>query len=74
MLNHSKTKKVRSMSEKCNTESPSSLAGGVLTVRGKDAAKVAMALSSPIRVQILNFIRGKEADIQEIAGLTKQGR
>jgi len=67
------------MSEKCNTEPPSSLADGVLTVRGKDVAKVAMALSSHIRVQMLHFTRdenekGNEVDIKNLAELIKQSR
>jgi predicted transcriptional regulator len=67
------------MSEKCNIESPSSVADGVLTVRGEELAKVAMALSSHIRVQMLHFIRdenekGNEVDIKNLAELIKQSR
>jgi len=47
---------------------------GVLTVEGKNVAKVAMALSSPTRIQILNFIKQKEVDMQEVAELIKQSK
>lgn len=64
-------KKVLSMSgviEKTENE------GNILTVEGEDIAKVAMALSSPTRIQILNFIKYKEVDMQEIAELIKQSK
>lgn len=48
--------------------------GNILTVEGEDIAKVAMALSSPTRIQILNFIKYKEVDMQEIAELIKQSK
>ncbi len=49
-------------------------ADGVLTVEGENVAKVAMALSSPTRIQILNFIKQKEVDMQEVAELIKQSK
>ncbi|MDH7556084.1 MAG: ArsR/SmtB family transcription factor [Candidatus Methanosuratincola sp.] len=48
--------------------------GNILTVEGENIAKVAMALSSPTRIQILNFIKYKEVDMQEIAELIKQSK
>ena len=47
---------------------------GVLTVEGENVSKVAMALSSPTRIQILNFIKQKEVDMQEVAELIKQSK
>ncbi|MDD1776006.1 MAG: helix-turn-helix domain-containing protein [Candidatus Methanomethylicus sp.] len=47
---------------------------GILTVEGEDVSKVAMALSSPTRIQILNFIKQKEVDMQEVAELIKQSK
>jgi predicted transcriptional regulator len=47
---------------------------GVLTVEGEKVSKVAMALSSPTRIQILNFIKAKEVDMQEVAELIKQSK
>ncbi|HRR55178.1 MAG TPA: hypothetical protein P5290_07515, partial [Candidatus Methanomethylicus sp.] len=47
---------------------------GVLTIEGENVAKVAMALSSPTRIQILNFIKQKEVDMQEVAELIKQSK
>ncbi|MDI9644501.1 MAG: helix-turn-helix domain-containing protein [Candidatus Verstraetearchaeota archaeon] len=46
----------------------------ILTVEGDSIPKVAMALSSPTRIQILNFIKSKEVDMQEIAELIKQSK
>ncbi|MDI9609672.1 MAG: helix-turn-helix domain-containing protein [Candidatus Verstraetearchaeota archaeon] len=46
----------------------------ILTVEGENIAKVAMALSSPTRIQILNFIKSREVDMQEIAELIKQSK
>jgi DNA-binding transcriptional ArsR family regulator len=67
------------MSEKCNTESISSVANGIFTVRGEELGKVAMALSSPMRVQMLHFIRdenkkGNEVDIKNLTELIKQSK
>jgi len=47
---------------------------GVLTVKGQNVANVAMALSSSTRIQILNFIKEKEVDMQEVAELIKQSK
>ena len=47
---------------------------GVITVEGENVSKVAMALSSPTRIQILNFIKHKEVDMQEVAELIKQSK
>jgi len=47
---------------------------GVLTIKGENVANVAMALSSPTRIQILNFIKEKEVDMQEVAELIKQSK
>lgn len=47
----------------------------VLIVRGEDnIVNVAMALSSPTRLQILKYVREKEVDMQEIAELIKQSK
>ncbi|MCS7097873.1 MAG: ArsR family transcriptional regulator [Candidatus Methanomethyliaceae archaeon] len=48
---------------------------GVLIIRGENnIVNVAMALSSPTRIQILNYVREKEVDMQEIAELIKQSK
>jgi len=47
---------------------------GMLVVKGEDVAKVAMALSSQTRIQILNFIKEKDVDMQEVAELIKQSK
>jgi len=47
---------------------------GVLTIKGDNVANVAMALSSPTRIQILNFIKEKEVDMQEVAEFIKQSK
>jgi predicted transcriptional regulator len=48
---------------------------GVLIVKGEnDIVNVAMALSSPTRIQILNYVRGKEVDMQQIAEFIKQSK
>lgn len=47
---------------------------GTLVVQGKDIIKVAVALSSPTRINILNFLRSKEADIGQVAELVKQSK
>jgi predicted transcriptional regulator len=47
---------------------------GILVVKGEDVAKVAMALSSQTRIQILNFIKEKDVDMQEVAELIKQSK
>jgi len=52
----------------------STIVDGVLTARGENVAIVAMALSSHIRIQILNFIKKKEVDIQQITEPTKQSK
>ncbi|MGQ9760002.1 MAG: ArsR/SmtB family transcription factor [Candidatus Methanomethylicaceae archaeon] len=62
------------MAEKFNTETPASTNDGVIVVKGDEVAKVAMALSSITRIHILNFIKGKEVDMQQIAELIKQSK
>lgn len=57
-----------------NTESSGSINDGVIVIKGDNVANVAMALSSPTRIQILNFIKGKEVDMQQIAELIKQSK
>jgi predicted transcriptional regulator len=52
----------------------STVVDGVLTVKGQNVANVAMALSSSTRIQILNFIKEKEVDMQEVAELIKQSK
>lgn len=52
----------------------SAVIDGVLTVKGQNVANVAMALSSSTRIQILNFIKEKEVDMQEVAELIKQSK
>ena len=47
---------------------------GVLVVQGKDIIRVAVALSSPTRLNILNFLRNREADIGQVAELVKQSK
>lgn len=56
-----------------NSES-SAVIDGILTVKGQNVANVAMALSSSTRIQILNFIKEKEVDMQEVAELIKQSK
>ncbi|MDH5811674.1 MAG: ArsR family transcriptional regulator [Candidatus Methanomethylicaceae archaeon] len=56
------------------TESSGSINEGVIVVKGDNVANVAMALSSPTRIQILNYIKGKEVDMQQIAELIKQSK
>ena len=56
------------------TESSGSINEGVIVVKGDGVANVAMALSSPTRIQILNYIKGKEVDMQQIAELIKQSK
>ncbi|MGC8936495.1 MAG: ArsR/SmtB family transcription factor [Candidatus Methanomethylicaceae archaeon] len=56
------------------TESSSSINDGVIVIKGENVANVAMALSSPTRIQILNYIKGKEVDMQQIAELIKQSK
>ncbi|MBC7113059.1 MAG: helix-turn-helix transcriptional regulator [Candidatus Methanomethyliales bacterium] len=56
------------------TESSSSINEGVIVVKGDNVANVAMALSSPTRIQILNYIKGKEVDMQQIAELIRQSK
>lgn len=46
----------------------------VLVVEGENIPKVAMALSSPTRIQILNYIKSREVDMQQIAELIKQSK
>ncbi len=48
--------------------------GSSITVRGDDIPKIAMALSSPTRIQILNFIKDKEVDMQQVAELINQSK
>ena len=48
------------------------LSKDVLIVKSEDITKVANALSNPTRVQILHFIKEKEAEIQQIAELIGQ--
>lgn len=57
-----------------NTESSGSINDGIIVIKGDNVANVAMALSSPTRIQILNFIKGKEVDMQQIAELIKQSK
>ncbi len=48
---------------------------GVLIVRGDEyIARVASALASPTRLQILKYTLNKEADVGEIAELIKQSK
>ncbi|RLE49459.1 MAG: ArsR family transcriptional regulator [Candidatus Methanomethylicota archaeon] len=54
--------------------SSSSQSQGVLVVQGKDIIRVAVALSSPTRLNILNFLRNREADIGQVAELVKQSK
>jgi predicted transcriptional regulator len=56
-----------------NSES-GAIVEGVLTIKGENVANIAMALSSPTRIQILNFIKEKEVDMQEVAELIKQSK
>ncbi|MCX8182451.1 MAG: ArsR family transcriptional regulator [Candidatus Methanomethyliaceae archaeon] len=56
------------------TESSGSINEGIIVVKGDNVANVAMALSSPTRIQILNYIKGKEVDMQQIAELIKQSK
>ncbi|MCQ5362062.1 MAG: ArsR family transcriptional regulator [Candidatus Methanomethylicia archaeon] len=56
------------------TETSGSINEGVIVVKGDNVANVAMALSSPTRIQILNYIKGKEVDMQQIAELIKQSK
>ncbi len=56
------------------TETLGSINEGVIVVKGDNVANVAMALSSPTRIQILNYIKGKEVDMQQIAELIKQSK
>ncbi len=57
-----------------NTESSGSINDGIIIIKGDNVANVAMALSSTTRIQILNFIKGKEVDMQQIAELIKQSK
>lgn len=57
-----------------DTESSGPINEGVLVIKGENVANVAMALSSPTRIQILNYIKGKEVDMQQIAELIKQSK
>jgi predicted transcriptional regulator len=56
------------------TETSGSINEGVIVVKGDNVTNVAMALSSPTRIQILNYIKGKEVDMQQIAELIKQSK
>ncbi|MEM2742988.1 MAG: ArsR family transcriptional regulator [Candidatus Methanomethylicaceae archaeon] len=53
----------------------SKIEDNTLIVKGEEnIVNVAMALSSPTRLQILKFVREKEVDMQEIAELIKQSK
>ncbi len=47
---------------------------GVLEVDQEDVVKVASAISSPTRFEILKYIQLKEADLGEISALIKQSK
>ncbi|RLE56439.1 MAG: ArsR family transcriptional regulator [Candidatus Methanomethylicota archaeon] len=47
---------------------------GVLIVRGKNVVKIASALSSETRIKILEFLKGKEVDIGQVAELINQSK
>ncbi|MCC6013215.1 MAG: ArsR family transcriptional regulator [Candidatus Verstraetearchaeota archaeon] len=48
---------------------------GVMIIKGEsNIVNVAMALSSPTRIQILNYVRGREVDMQQVAEFIKQSK
>lgn len=47
---------------------------GVLIVRGEEVVNVASALSSDTRLKILEFLRGREADIGQVAEFINQSK
>lgn len=47
---------------------------GVLIVKGEEVVNVASALSSDTRLKILEFLRGREADIGQVAEFINQSK